>query len=694
MRFLVMILVLIASADATAAERYKGRLVSDALHVLQRAGLRIVFSSEIVTPELRVSAEPRSKVPLEILEEILKPHGLTVERGPDQLLIVVRTAPTRRDQATPATSTRPREVSNVTNSPSYFEQVIVTADELNGANHGSGAGVSLTRDELARASDVLSADPLRALHALPRVMATDDFRSEFSVRGGSQRHVGIVIDGVATPWLRHAAYGRSDLGSLTMLGTDVLEQASLQAGAYPQRNGEWLGAQLTLNVREGSRNQTRVQASLSGINGAVTAEGPLGEQQRGSWLVAARQSYLHWPVKQRNAPDPSVFGFSDALAKVVYDVHTDHKLTIMTLAGRTGIDGPDGGPSWDLANGTNSAGLLSARWDATLSGNVRLSQQFHAVSHRFRNSYQNGQNATHGVESDLSYRVDVSRPAFGGLLEVGGQARSGDYRSVYFNFGWAPARRLTIWPGLRVSTASVASRPAVGRWVLGQWRIRDGWTIDASAGVSHQFPQQRWTAETGSRSRLDPERANHAEMSLAHRLGPSTRWQASVFRRSERDVLAVQHSSLLTGESAGIELLLERRVLNGLSGWVGYSFGKSYYTDRASGETLRADFDRRHSINAFAHYAFSNGTSVGVTFRGGSSFPRLLSPYARLDVKAERGFDVAGHRVTMFGQVINVLNRGTAARPEEVTGQPPREAAGFTERLLPRMPLAGLRIEF
>jgi hypothetical protein len=721
MPLLVMVLVLVASVDATAAgDKFKGGLVSDALHALRTAGLRIVFSSEIVTPDLRVAVEPRSKAPREILEEILRPHGLTVERGPDGVLIVVRApGPTRRDppKVLPRTE-RPHEPPRISSQPGYVEEVLVVADSVDAARSAVGAEISLGRDELDGVPGSLGDDPVRALQSLPRVVAADDFQSEFSVRGSSRRHIGIVIDGVATPWLRHAAYGRGDLGSLTMLGTDVLGQATLLAGAYPQYDGDWLGAQLSVTLREGSRTDTRVQASTSGINGSFVVEGPLGREPRGSWLVAARQSYLDWPLKRRNALDASVFGFSDALAKLVYDVHANHKLSVTAIAGRTGIDGPDEGGAWELANGTNTAGLLTARWDATLSRSFRVSQQLHVLAHRFHNSYQNGHHATQGAESDLSYRIHLSRPLAGGLLELGGQAKRAEtfvspaesrtvafYRSGYLSFGWSPNPHLTLWPGLRLSTSSVGSRPALGRWLLGQWRILDGWTLNASAGVSHQFPELSWTADDKFSRELTPERAIHTEIALAHRAGQSIRWQASLFRRSERDVFPsvdtafdpiepVRFRSRLIGQSSGIELLVERRASRGLSGWAGYSFGRSHYADESSGGTFRAEFDRRHSINAAARYSFSHGTTAAATFRAGSSLPDLrFAPYARLDFRAERTFEIAGHRVAIFGEIINVLNRRSLVRGNS-TVHDETDATVLTERLLPRMPLAGFRVEF
>jgi hypothetical protein len=64
------------------SEKYEGRRLADALRRLQSTGLRIVFSSATVTPNMRVVAEPRTKVARQILDELLEPHDLKARRVP------------------------------------------------------------------------------------------------------------------------------------------------------------------------------------------------------------------------------------------------------------------------------------------------------------------------------------------------------------------------------------------------------------------------------------------------------------------------------------------------------------------------------------------------------------------------------------------------------------------------------------
>lgn len=73
---------------------HEGRRLADALQALQASGLRIVFSTAVVTSGLRVVAEPRARAAArEILDELLAPHGLEAMQGPGSVIMVVRAKP-------------------------------------------------------------------------------------------------------------------------------------------------------------------------------------------------------------------------------------------------------------------------------------------------------------------------------------------------------------------------------------------------------------------------------------------------------------------------------------------------------------------------------------------------------------------------------------------------------------------------
>ena len=77
----------------------------------------------------------------------------------------------------------------------------------------------------------------------------------------------------------------------------------------------------------------------------------------------------------------------------------------------------------------------------------------------------------------------------------------------------------------------------------------------------------------------------------------------------------------LTSRASGIELLLQRRSPNGLSGWLTYSYGVAREENRLTGERYDADFDQRHALALYAQFRISERTAVAAKFRTSTNFP-------------------------------------------------------------------------
>jgi hypothetical protein len=120
-----------AAGAAQPADRYEGRLVADVLRQLQSRGAPIIFSTVLVTPDLRVKAEPRKdRTPREVAEEILAPHGLALSDGPGKTWVVVR-APK------PAASAKGRGEAPEARSGSAPRSPAASSD----AHRGAGGGL-------------------------------------------------------------------------------------------------------------------------------------------------------------------------------------------------------------------------------------------------------------------------------------------------------------------------------------------------------------------------------------------------------------------------------------------------------------------------------------------------------------------------------------------------------------------------
>jgi hypothetical protein len=229
---------------------------------------------------------------------------------------------------------------------------------------------------------------------------------------------------------------------------------------------------------------------------------------------------------------------------------------------------------------------------------------------------------------------------------------------------------------------------------------------------------------------LRAERARHIDVGIEQRVTSTVRWQATLFRRDERDILRLPDTqprlvngallepdpypaNVLTGSAHGLELLVERRAV-GLSGWLAYSYGKTRYADTARGERFWGDFDQRHALTISGVQPLGSSASVSGTFRMGSNFPvpgyfasgeeglivgsarnRVrLPPYARLDLRADRELSYFGRRLTLYAELLNALNRRNAGLGAGVVDPMTGRATGFIDALFPRRVGAGIVVDF
>ena len=90
LQLVILLSSLPAPALAVDAEIYAGKTLESALQDLQRHGLNILYSSDLVHPEMKVLSEPIQGSPRQMLDQLLAAHGLRTERGPRDTLLVVR----------------------------------------------------------------------------------------------------------------------------------------------------------------------------------------------------------------------------------------------------------------------------------------------------------------------------------------------------------------------------------------------------------------------------------------------------------------------------------------------------------------------------------------------------------------------------------------------------------------------------
>ena len=628
----------------------------------------------------------------------------------------------------------------------------------------------LRSNELQQLRGVITNDPMRAIHVLPGVATGDDLRSEFSVRGLPVRNMNFTFEGVATPLLVHTVQGVQDTGSIAMVNGDVLNEIALAAGSYPQRYGNHTGAELNFLMRDGSRDRLRGQFRPSITDTSLVLEGPLGSKKQGSWLLSARKSYLGSVIRRIDPENTFAFGFHDAQVKVVRDVTAAHQLQVALTIGRSRLDQDPAftGPG-EVKDGVNDVGVAVITWRFVASPRLIVTQKFAADGNSFLNLNRDGVELHRASRSDLIYRADFSYARTPRLmLEGGGEIRrSSESRfeqgpqllspefAVRENFSasaiatssYALARfskgRARIAPGVRVDNSTLTGRTSASPWIESRWPLTSALALRAGGGIYRQEPE--FVEVKGLRgSDLDAMRSYHADVAIEGALADAVTWQVSAYNREDRrypwlpdsefrvssdDRLVLpsftsHYESALDGHSRGVELLLQRRSPNGLSGWIAYNFAATTYnyapasnadmrTEPEPG-TFAGDYDQRHTLNVYAVYRFSDRTSFSSRFRAGSNFPvpgyyesrpegyflstsrnDLRVPvYSRLDVRANRTFSWRSTRLTLFAEVLNLYARENVRASRPGINGITHQVFGLFDTMFPLIRSAGISVEF
>jgi hypothetical protein len=180
---------------------YVGRPVAEVLQQLQAPELRIIFSSDLVPPTLRVKTEPRSRDPRQIARQILEPHGLTLQQGPRSTWLVVMlpkaTASPPPTEPAPASDVRD-ETQVETPAPVDALRIEERVDVVDRLREPADRATvyTLSAPDIRETAGAFE-NVLHVLQLLPGVAATNDEDGKLAVRGAGPEHNLLVVDGIA-----------------------------------------------------------------------------------------------------------------------------------------------------------------------------------------------------------------------------------------------------------------------------------------------------------------------------------------------------------------------------------------------------------------------------------------------------------------------------------------------------------------
>lgn len=654
-------------------------------------------------------------------------------------------------------------------SPDTFRQtdsVEVRADPFEPVRAGSPVELSLEGSEVKNLGSVLADDPLRAAQALPGVRSNDDFDSRFSLRGASFERIGLYLDDVLLHVPFHTLQGEAATGSMTLFNGEMVETLALHAAAPPVMFADRTAGVLDVRLREGSRTMRSVRISASASNAGVLAEGPLGASRRGAWMVSARKSYFQYIIRRTATSEPTIaFGFADVQGRLTYEPAAAHRLELSILEGFADLDRTRsrsrlGVNSVMLAD--NHVTLASLGWRFTPRSDLLASSRVAWMRERFSNLSREEWPLAGGYYGEWVWNAQgswmwsrISSLDFGWSLRRiradgfiyryqfnpflvrpldeyrGHGLRSGGYLRQSVSAGTG---RVELNAGLRWDRHSVTAASTMTPVAALSLTWRPGTRLHLGWGQYAQFPDLHWLFSFLGGNRLRPERAMHATAALEQRLGARSRLRLEVYHRQDRDLLfrpwyeprllggrvfnppgIAPAENSLRGWSRGLEVFLQQRSANRLTGWISYAWGRTRLRDSVTGAVFPADFDQRHSVNIYLSYRLRPTANLSTRWIYGSGFPipgylrrqgdryflaaernRLRLPsYHRADLRIHKAYVFDRWKLTLYGEVINISNHANY-RFDSFNGYNARtgQAAITLDKMFPIIPSAGLALEF
>jgi Carboxypeptidase regulatory-like domain len=666
-----------------------------------------------------------------------------------------------------------RDVALHQESTAVTEHVVVAASDTPPGTGGAPVR-TLNKTEIQALSMVVVGDPLRAAHSLPGVVANDDLRSDFAVRGAGFDRLGVYVDGVRTEGFIHALSesGTTDAVTLAVINQDTVGGVALFSGGFPAPFGGSNGAVLDLQTRDGNRVRNSARLSTGFVTTAGVFDGPLAHG-RGSWLVAARTTrfdYLQRAVERVTSTgekdDGSQLDFDDLQGKAVYDLSSRHQLGVSVVAGE--FSQHEGDEDRATSASEPNAVDRSASHNALVTGFWRYTpaERTFAVARIFGIASSVTARNTAGIELDDSRRGEIGGRLDGGYLatpqhfvEAGAYVHSvsGRSRSLFFPAGspdpqvlvsyderrleqeyyaqdtWMPAgSRATVTAGARIEASGLTGETLVSPRLAARVPAGERWVVRGAIGRYYQTPSFSQVFGFTGNEELRASRSWHYTLGVERRLADRTSASIEVYDREDRGLPfslsepRLEHGrpttalepfeNALDGYGRGVEFVLQRRSANGMTGWMSYAWSTATLTDAAHGLRFPADADQRHTVNAFASYRVSHSLAVTGVWRFGTGTPitgflgdtngtiglsadrnQLRAPvYSRVDARVARDLRVGRAKLTLSGEVLNLLNRQNEYNVQSTlfrVAETGRFASGL-RRSFPLLPSVGVAIEF
>ena len=310
----MMVLLLLPVAGLAAdggTVPYTGRPVADVIDEFRDAGHPFAYSTNLVSADLTVTVESDATDPVEIVKDILRPHGLTIrsEAGVHLVIRLKSAVPQKEATATRAAAidTRPE-----------IETIVISVSRYEILSDLAASRFALDQRTIQNMPD-LGDDPLRVVQRLPGAAASGA-SAKTHFRGGEESEIGIMLNGHG---LFDPYHIRDYQSIFSAIDSRAIEGVEVYTGGFPVRFGDRMSGLVLMESLE-SIKPRHTEIGLSVFNSSFLTAG--NEADR-SWIVSARRGNLDLIIN----PDFGSPSYYDVFGEYSYDVSPNATLSVNAL---------------------------------------------------------------------------------------------------------------------------------------------------------------------------------------------------------------------------------------------------------------------------------------------------------------------------------------------------------------------------
>jgi len=710
-------MVCLGLSQTVFAAQWVGRKLTDVIEELRSNGLIVIYSSQLVSTDLKVAAEPVSRSMESRLKEVLKPFGLelkTLDNGVSGFAIV-RSQPSQANHpASLAGDVLPEEEITVYGSVYRFARQKQAPEEQT-----SGKAMEYMADA--------SQDALGAIHHFPGT-ANSSLSTLSHVRGGNEDETLIQFDGVE---LYEPVHLKDFQGLFGVLDPEAIRSLNFFGGGYPVRYGNHTAGLIDIEPRR-SENENLLGTGL--LYSRALSVGSFNNQ-RGDWLIGYRRSSIPEVLHhlKHKIGDPN---FEDFIGRFGYD-WTNTRITVgaLRLNDYLKLSMPSASEhATGYFHDTYWWSRIEHDWNDALSSRLQISQ---ADLRAQRNGQINIDGISNGtlsrvrntsvtsVVTDWSYALNATNIQWGARVDRSSlqysYASQADFLAPLSSTFGLPAsfrRQSAGNPRGNLYSAYFSARETFGRWTgdIGvRWDDYDyidhGRRIsprvhlqyDLSANTAFHVSAGRYV-QARAASNLDissallasrePEVSQQFVFGFDHLFADRIRLRIEAYSkhndnvrpysentldvvtlvpelRIDRAVVAPQQSSM-----RGLEISLVSSIEGSFAWWANYTYSQAL--DRLRASEVPRSWDQPHAFNAGATWAVSRWNhSVSYSWHTGWPFTPLIiqqtnqgdvallaarnsqrfDNYSALDIHTDYRLPVRGSSLDFFLELRNALDQ-------------------------------------